>query len=70
MGVRKGSIMAKKKIRKEDVSPSYEELISELSGIISKLLIESAAKTITIQKLEKIVNDLSEDDIESDKEVF
>jgi hypothetical protein len=62
--------MAKKKIKKEDISPSYEELISELSGIVSKLLIESAAKTITIQKLERIVNDWNEDDIESDKEVF
>lgn len=58
--------MARKSISREELTPSYEELINELSGIAAKLLVESAAKSITIQKLEKLINELIQ---ESDNHV-
>jgi hypothetical protein len=62
--------MAKNDITKEDVTPSYEELINELSGIISKLVIESAAKTVTIKKLEAVINGLADHSHDHVRESF
>lgn len=48
--------MARKPVRSEDFNPSYDEVISELSSTISKLIVENSILKITIRKLEDFVN--------------
>lgn len=48
--------MARKPVRSEDFNPSYDEVISELSSTISKLIVENSILKITIRKLEGFIN--------------
>jgi hypothetical protein len=48
--------MARKPVRSEDFNPSYDEVISELSNTISKLIVENSILKITIRKHEDFIN--------------
>lgn len=58
--------MARKSISKEEITPSYDELINELSNNVAKLIIDNSVKTVMIQKLESIINEFMQ---QSDKRV-
>lgn len=46
---------------KENFSPSYEELLNELSGINSRLTLENIALKITISKMQSSIYNSDED---------
>lgn len=48
--------MARKPVGSEDFNPSYDEVISELSNTISKLIVENSILKITIRKHEDFIN--------------
>ena len=54
--------MARKPIRSEDINPSYDEVIGELSSTISKLIVENSILKITIRKLEDYINSIDDHD--------
>ncbi len=54
--------MARKPIRREDINPSYDEVISELGNTISKLIVENSILKITIKKLEDYINSIDDQD--------
>ena len=58
--------MARKSVSKEEITPSYDELINELSNNVAKLIIDNSVKTVMIQKLESIINEFMQ---QSDKRV-
>jgi hypothetical protein len=60
--------MARKPIRSEDFNPSYDEVISELSSTVSKLIVENSILKITIRKLEEFVNQIDQKSISSKDE--
>lgn len=53
--------MARKPITREDLNPSYDELIQELLNANAKLLMDSLIAKLTIQKLEKVIHGLTEE---------
>lgn len=60
--------MARKPITKEDITPSYEEIVNELLATISKLLMENAILKLSNKKLEVLVSQFaSEIDQSSDE---
>jgi hypothetical protein len=60
--------MARKPITREDVNPSYDEIVKELTGTISNLIMENTVMKIMIQKLESIVHELDHEHGEVNKE--
>ncbi len=44
--------MARKPITSEDLKPSYDEVVNDLLGTISKLIMENTIMKLTIKKLE------------------
>jgi hypothetical protein len=44
--------MARKPITSEDLKPSYDEVINDLLGTVSKLIMENTIMKLTIKKLE------------------
>lgn len=56
--------MARKPITREDVNPSYDEIVKELTGTISNLIMENTVMKIMIKKLEAIVGDLDQENKE------
>ena len=45
----------------QNFSPSYEELLNELSGINSRLTLENIALKITISKMQSSIENSDED---------
>ena len=45
----------------QNFSPSYEELLNELSGINSRLTLENIALKITISKMQSSIQNSDED---------
>jgi hypothetical protein len=60
--------MARKPITREDVNPSYDEIVKELTGTISNLIMENTVMKIMIQKLESIVHEFDHEHGEVNKE--
>jgi hypothetical protein len=56
--------MARKPITREDVNPSYDEIVKELTGTISNLIMENTVMKIMIKKLEAIAGDLDQENKE------
>lgn len=53
--------MARKPITRESLSPSYDEIINELIGINSKLLMENIVMKLNIQKLERLLEEIDQE---------
>ena len=56
--------MARKPITREDINPSYDEIVKELTGTISNLIMENTVMKIMIKKLEAIAGDLDQENKE------
>jgi hypothetical protein len=44
--------MARKPITSEELKPSYDEVVNDLLGTVSKLIMENTIMKLTIKKLE------------------
>jgi hypothetical protein len=60
--------MARKPITREDVNPSYDEIVKELTGTISNLIMENTVMKIMIKKLEAIVGEFDQVNSQENKE--
>ena len=49
--------MAGKFINIEETKPSYDEVIGELSSMVSRLLVENSIMKINVKKLEDTINE-------------
>lgn len=56
--------MARKPITREEINPSYDEIVKELTGTISNLIMENTVMKIMIKKLEAIAGDLDQENKE------
>jgi hypothetical protein len=45
----------------QNFSPSYEELLNELSGINARLLLENIALKVTVSKMQACIDNTGED---------
>lgn len=60
--------MARKPITSEDINPSYDEIIKELTGTISNLIMDNTVMKIMIRKLETIIQESEQLNSEANKE--
>ena len=60
--------MARKPIKREEINPSYDEIVKELTGTISNLIMENTVMKIMIKKLEAIVGELDQENSQENKE--
>lgn len=60
--------MVRRSIKSEDVNPSYDEIITELSSSISRLIMENTMLRISAKKLEVIIQELNQEPDEENKE--
>jgi hypothetical protein len=60
--------MARKPVKREDVNPSYDEIVKELTATISNLIIENTMMKIMIKKLETIVGEFDQGNLQDNKE--
>ena len=60
--------MARKPITREDVNPSYDEIVKDLTGTISNLIMENTVMKIMIKKLEAIVGEFDQANSQENKE--
>jgi hypothetical protein len=56
--------MARKPVKREDINPSYDEIVKELTATISNLIMENTMIKIMIKKLEAIVGELDQENKE------
>ena len=60
--------MARKPVKREDVNPSYDEIVKELTATISNLIMENTMIKIMIKKLEAIVGEFDQENSQENKE--
>jgi len=60
--------MARKPVKREDVNPSYDEIVKELTATISNLIMENTMMKIMIKKLEAIVGEFDQENSQDNKE--
>jgi len=60
--------MARKPITREDINPSYDDVIKELLNVNSMLWMENTVMKLTIQKLEGILAEISQGSYEPSRE--
>lgn len=60
--------MARKPVKREDVNPSYDEIVKELTATISNLIMENTMIKIMIKKLEAIVGEFDQENSQDNKE--
>jgi hypothetical protein len=60
--------MARKPIKREDINPSYDEIVKELTTTITNLIMENTMIKIMIKKLEAIVGDFDQQNSQDNKE--
>jgi hypothetical protein len=60
--------MARKPIKREDINPSYDEIVKELTTTITNLIMENTMIKIMIKKLEVIVGDFDQQNSQDNKE--
>lgn len=52
--------------QKKDYSPSLEEVMNELSGLNTRLMIENLALKLTVDKLQAEIDSLVENEVSKD----
>ena len=60
--------MARKPVKREDVNPSYDEIVKELTATISNLIMENTMIQIMIKKLVAIVGEFDQENSQDNKE--
>lgn len=60
--------MARRLIKNEDINPTYDEIIAELTSSISRLIMENTILRISSKKLEGIIQELNQESGEENKE--
>ena len=60
--------MARKPITREDINPSYDEIVKELTATIANLIMENTMIKIMIKKLEAIVGEFDQVNSQENKE--
>lgn len=60
--------MARKPITSDSIQPSYEEVINDLLGTVSKLIMENTVMKLTIKKLEASIQGSYQESDEAKKE--
>lgn len=60
--------MARKPVKREDINPSYDEIVKELTTTITNLIMENTMIKIMIKKLEAIVVEFDQQNSQDNKE--
>jgi regulator of replication initiation timing len=60
--------MARKPVKREDINPSYDEIVKELTTTITNLIMENTMIKIMIKKLEAIVGEFDQQNSQDNKE--
>lgn len=60
--------MARKPVTREEINPSYDEIVKELTTTIANLIMENTMIKIMIKKLEAIVGELDQENSQGNKE--
>jgi regulator of replication initiation timing len=60
--------MARKPVKREDVNPSYDEIVKELTTTITNLIMENTMIKIMVKKLEAIVGEFDQENSQDNKE--
>jgi hypothetical protein len=60
--------MARKPVKREEVNPSYDEIVKELTTTITNLIMENTMIKIMVKKLEAIVGEFDQENSQDNKE--